>query len=292
MDDISIEVLADISGQLLGNQEFINSLSMQNTIESGGIIKQIYESIRRLLNTLTENGRYRNFVQDLEAKWRYAYRNTTTEQAVSNINTNPVFSIQTDINGNKYVNVDTDQNIFDGINSKDYNRIAKMYINDYLLGNTRLSDTGEAVIDTKSARKYTNPGKRQSNFIEKMKLTPELRNALEISKKTQVALPSKETSKYKSWGYYKFNFKLDNQNFSGVINIGIDSQGNRHFYEINNIKKTSGISETSPNRPTGFSVNNIPQSTQSVNSSTSTRYSMAGNKIQVNQLIRFIKMRR
>ena len=189
-----------------------------------------------------------------------------------------MFSIQTDINGNKYVNVDTDQNIFDDINSKDYNRIAKMYINDYLLGNTRLSDTGEAVIDTKSARKYTNPGKRQSNFIEKMKLTPELRNALEISKKTQVALPSKETSKYKSWGYYKFNFKLDNQNFSGVINIGIDSQGNRHFYEINNIKKTSGISETSPNRPTGFSVNNIPQSTQSVNSSTSTRYSMQENQ--------------
>ena len=149
-----------------------------------------------------------------------------------------------------------------------------MYINDYLRGNTKLADSSDVVIDTKSMRKYTNPGKRQSNFIEKMKLTPELKNALEISEKTQVALPSKDTSKYRSWEYYKFNFKLNNQNFSGIINIGIDSQGNRHFYEINNIKKTSGISETSPNRPTGFSVNNIPQSTQNVNSSTSTKYSM------------------
>lgn len=86
VDDVSSEVIADISGQLLGNQEFINSLTIQNTAESKSIIKTIYENIKRLLNTLTKNGRYRNFVQDLEIKWRDAYKTTTTEQAVSNLN--------------------------------------------------------------------------------------------------------------------------------------------------------------------------------------------------------------
>ena len=85
VDDVSSEVIADISGQLLGNQEFINSLTIQNTAESKSIIKTIYENIKRLLNTLTKNGRYRNFVQDLEIKWRNAYKTTTTEQAVSNL---------------------------------------------------------------------------------------------------------------------------------------------------------------------------------------------------------------
>ena len=91
-NDVNSEVLADISGQLLGNQEFINSLTMQNTQQSKNIIRQIYESIRRLLNTLTENGRYKNFVQDLETKWRDAYSTTTTEQAVNNLN-NTQYSI-------------------------------------------------------------------------------------------------------------------------------------------------------------------------------------------------------
>ena len=159
------------------------------------------------------------------------------EQAVSNLKNTTSFSIQTDVNGHKYVNIDTDQDIFDGIDSKDYNKMAKMYINDYLRGYTKLADTSEVVIDSKSARKYTNPGERQSKFIEKMKLTPELKNALKISEKIQDSLPTKDTSKYENWEYYKFNFKLDGQNFSGVVNIGIDSRGNKHFYEINKIKK-------------------------------------------------------
>ena len=278
-EDVSSEVLADISGQLLGNQDFINSLAMQNTAESKSIIKTIYEEIKRLLNTLTKDGRYRNFVQDLETKWREAYRTTTIEQAVNNLKNGTIFSIQTDINGNKYVNVDTDQNIFENIDIKEYNKIAKMYINDYLRGKTTLAENDSTIIDSKFASKYTNPGKKQPNFIEKMKLTPELKNVLKIAKKIKSKMPVKENSKYDSWEYYKFNFKIANQNFSGIVNIGIDKKGQKHFYEVNNIKKTSGISDISPNRPTGFSANTIPQSNKNVKSdNVSTKYSMQENQ--------------
>lgn len=201
------------------------------------------------------------------------------------MNNNNKFSIQTDSNGNKYVNVDTDQDIFEGIEIKDYNKIAKMYINDCLRGKTILSNTGNAIIDSKSANKYTNPGKRQTNFIEKMKLTPELKNILKISEKSHTGLPTKDTSKYDNWEYYKFNFRIGDQNFSGIVNIGIDSNGQKHFYEVNNIKKTSGISGISPNDPTGFSVNNISLSNNNVKSDTSsTKYSMQENKNNTQEL--------
>lgn len=50
------------------------------------------------------------------------------------------------------------------------------------------------------------------------------------------------------------------------------------MYEINDIKKTSGISETSLNWPTGLSIDKIPQSNNNVNSDTSpTKYSMQEN---------------
>ena len=234
-DDVSSEVIADISGQLFGNQEFINNLSLKKP----NIFKRIYNSIISLANKITGNSHEALFIKDLKNKWEAAYRNTTHEQAINSSNNTVSFSIQHDGNGNNYVNVDTHQNIFEGIKPKDYNKIAKMYINDYLKGETTLSNNDSAIIDSKSANKYTNPGKKQPNFIEKMQLTPELKNVLEISEKTNSSLPTKDTSKYSKWEYYKFNFTINGNNFNGVVNIGIDSKGVKHFYEVNNIKKTA-----------------------------------------------------
>ena len=93
-DQVTSEVVADISAQVLGNQEFINSLVMENTTQSKTIIRKIYDSIKRLVNTFTSEGRYKNFVQDLEQKWREAYRTITQEQAVSNLNNETKFATQ------------------------------------------------------------------------------------------------------------------------------------------------------------------------------------------------------
>ena len=213
-------------------------------------------------------------------KWEDAYYSN-----ISNLK-DKMFSIQQDSNGNKYVEVDTDQDIFEGVDEKDYNKIAKMYITDYLMGNTTLATDSNAIIDSRSARKYTNPGDRQRYFTEKMKLSPELKNVLAISEKISESLPTKESTKYSKWEYYKINFKINDQIFTGKVNIGVDTGGRKHFYEVNNIKKASGISGISPNYPTGFSANNIPQSNSNVNSDTSstTKYSIPINKNNTQEL--------
>ena len=277
---VNEEAVASILGEKLGNQEFINQL----TTERRSVAKVIYDSIVSILNKLNKLTGYKSekiYWTDVKNKFEKAYKNNDTNLVGQKSGTER-FSIQTDSAGNKFVNIDTDQDVFEGIEQKDYNKIAKMYINDYLLGKTQLSVSDEATIDSRSSRKYTNPGKKQPNFIEKMKLTPELKNVLKISKKVQSSSASKENSKYKTWEYYQFNFKLDNQYFTGVVNIGVDSNNNKHFYEVNKIKKTSGISETSPNRPTGFSKNNISDSKQNVKSDT--RYSMQNGEKNTQEL--------
>lgn len=108
----SEEVFADVCGQLFGNQEFINALETQNTEQSKSLIRQIYEAIKKLLNRLTVEGRYRNFVQDLEVRWRNAYRNTTMQQSINSLN-NQTNYMMTSINGmnnsvrvnNKYLDI-------------------------------------------------------------------------------------------------------------------------------------------------------------------------------------------
>ena len=141
-----------------------------------------------------------------------------------------------------------------------------MYIQDYLMGKTKLSNNDTTVIDRKSANKYTNPGKKQQNFNEKMQLTPELKNVLEIAQKDSTSRPLKSNSKYKNWEYYKVKFEINGKMFEGLINIGLDSNNNKHFYEINKIRETDDISRTSLNSSsTSLFKYSIPSSDGTVN---------------------------
>lgn len=69
-DEVSSEVLADISGQLFGNQEFINNLSTKQP----NIFKKIYNAIVSLANKITGNSKESLFIQDLKNKWEEAYK--------------------------------------------------------------------------------------------------------------------------------------------------------------------------------------------------------------------------
>ena len=80
-EDITPEVVADISGQLLGRQDFINSLSTENP----SLFKMIYDKIVELKNKLTGNSNYDNFVKDLAVKWERAYREANTQSSQQNL---------------------------------------------------------------------------------------------------------------------------------------------------------------------------------------------------------------
>lgn len=267
------EEVADTLAQKLGDQDFVNSLST----EKPTVFKRIYDWVVDKVNKITGNKIEKVYWEDIRNKFENAYRQTY--QGESN---QAKYSIQEDSSGNQYVRVDTDQDIFNGIDKKDYNKIAKMYIQDYLMGKTKLSDNDTAIIDRKSANKYTNPGKRQQNFDKKMKLTPELKNVLEIAQKDSSSLPIKNNSKYRNWEYYNFNFELSGKKFNGTVNIGIDSNGNKHFYEINKIKEVDDISGTSLNRSSAsLSNNSITPSQENVNTINKSMQNNENNTLNV-----------
>ena len=289
-NDVNSELLADISGQLLGNQEFINSLTIQNTQESKSIIRQIYESIRRLLNSLTENGRYRNFVQDLETMWREAYRTTTTEQAINNINNNTFYSIN--------------QNF-----ASEYDNWNKRNINGYfIIGKTSNAlksiglDERNIVIDKSKIMAIKNKHPEMTDNI--IKQIPNILENPTIILKSQsvsgrlvvfgdvvaadgkpvlVAMelnPAENNANVDK--IYKVASAYGRQNVKYIQNwlnnpnniLYIDSQKNRTINWLNGL----GLQLPVPLTNNGSSANNIPQSTQNVNSSTSTTYSMQENQ--------------
>ena len=285
----SEEVFADVCGQLFGNEEFIQSLETKNTIESKNIIKQVYELLKHLLNKLTSDGRYRNFVQDLETKWRNAYRNTTMQKAISNLNNDTKFSIQTDINGKKYVNVDTNQDIFTGKSLAEQTKIAKKYILDNFRQNGIDVNNEKINVTSKTANEYTHPKNQlpSATKTSKMKASTELNNLLSISEyKYSKPDDGRHPLAKDGWDYYETTFKVGDNLFTGLVNIG--KNGNKKtLYDITNIKRIDQNRGTSANAFStslvNSSIDNVPQSNTNVNTS-STKYSMQLNENNTQEL--------
>lgn len=285
----SEEVFADVCGQLFGNEEFIQSLETKNTVESKNIIKQVYELLKHLLNKLTSDGRYRNFVQDLETKWRNAYRNTTMQKAISNLNNDTKFSIQTDINGKKYVNVDTNQDIFTGKSLAEQTKIAKKYILDNFRQNGIDVNNEKINVTSKTANEYTHPKNQlpSATKTSKMKASTELNNLLSISEyKYSKPDDGRHPLAKDGWDYYETTFKVGDNLFTGLVNIG--KNGNKKtLYDITNIKRIDQNRGTSANAFStslvNSSIDNVPQSNTNVNTS-STKYSMQLNENNTQEL--------
>ena len=282
-NDVNSEVLADISGQLFGNQEFIDNLS----VEQPNIFRRIYNKIIELANKITGNSHEALFIRDLRNKWENAYRNTTTEQAVNNLNTNTVFSIQTDANGNRYVNVDTDQDIFAGKSLVEQNKIAKKYILDHFRGNELTYNNENINVNNKTATKYTNPQEKitRNNKNVKNRISTELDNLLSVSEKISESTDKKSHAFAKDgWEYYKTTFNIDGNYFTGILNIGKNGT-QKTLYDITNIKKTTqnGKLDNSSviSNKSSFYSNNITQSNDNVKL-PSAKYSMQENQNDTN----------
>ena len=295
-EDVSSEVLADISGQLLGNQEFINSLAMQNTAESKSIIKTIYEEIKRLLNTLTKDGRYRNFVQDLETKWREAYRTQN-----NNLHAN-MYSKQTLSDGTTYIQ--TEDNLF---TKPDGTPMTQREIFNSLVGKTIEFNDGIKATIIKSLpnnkdvynelfKRYptyqnVNNIKSVNNKINE-NIVELLENSDNISPNEPDYMNRHKKNKIKSFDTREVKLYDGNNAYNLTFSIAKLNDGTYVAYAKRNLAKdTDLLNKIKKEAPTSKSrgvlpyTNTIPQSNKNVKSdNVSTKYSIQNNNNNTQEL--------
>lgn len=280
-NDITSEVLADISGELFGNQEFINNL----VIKEPNTFKKLYDKIVGLANKITGNSKENLFIKALKNKWETAYRNTTTEQAVSNLNSGSKFLkgklisgedviVSDDINGTHPSKQIAEQNLKSMLGIK--------YLNSN--NNTEIS------IENKDIKKYLNDGyNNQKNMKLKKRISGNYGEILEIA---QID-PSKSQSNYKGtnrgkqgFDYYDVNLAYPvKDNRGNIINykyyesrLVVRKDNNNNFaYDLDGFKEKKGaaLDKISLSIVTGkpvsssFSIKNIPQSDVNVKQNSS-----------------------
>lgn len=283
-NDVSDEVVADVCGELFGNREFIQSVVEKKP----NIFKKILNNIRKLAEKIKGTGanEYVSFVEKLKTMWEDAYYSNR-----SNLK-DKMFSIQQDSKGNKYVEVDTNQDIFEGKSISEQVKIAKQYILDNFRENGIDINNENIKVTSKTANEYTHPKNQLPTTTKssKMKASTELDNLLLISNyKYSKPDDGRHPFAKDGWDYYETTFKVGDNLFNGLVNIA-KSENKKTLYDITNIKRIDQNRSTSANAFTTSLVNsvanNIPQSDNNVNSGTSsaTKYSIPINKNNTQEL--------
>lgn len=255
------EEVADTLAQKLGDQDFINSLN----VEKPNVFKRIYNWVVDKVNKITGNRFEKVYWEDIKNKFESAYRQDY--QGKSNSNR---FSIQTDSNGNKFVKIDTNQDIFKGKTLSEQTKIAKQYILDKFRDKGLKLDNENVKITSKTANEYTHPKKQLPYKTKqaKIKASTELDNMLNIS---DYQYSSNDDGRHRfakdGWDYYKTVFEVDGVKFEGLVNVA-KSGDKKTFYDVTNIKR---ISQNRSALDKSFSTsltnsnNSIPTSNDNVN---------------------------
>lgn len=287
--EIDEEVLADISGQLFGNQEFINNLSMQEP----SLFKKIYNKIIEWANKLTGNTREALFMRDLKNKWETAYRNSTKQNANNNLSNEIKLSKKI---GGYYPNIETATADIGKFGISDYNNLkeVKQKIYDYYkegyISNEQISkpitniDTGlkieiwkNGINETFGNEKYY---KSLSDDNKKIKLAT-MDSLAKMIKYGEVrnAQAKNYHNNNSTATYYYLEHPITIDGIKYMVNMDIRKVPNyngRFYIHSVDTKKigTPGTSKKSPLTVPTY-VNNISQSNSNVKSDTSsTKYSM------------------
>lgn len=264
--EITEEALSDVSAQLFGTQDFINNIAQNNP----NIFQRIYSEIKYLWHQFRGYKNQNQFVEDLYYKWTQAYNRK------NRLNDNSNYSIQADNNGNKYVQIDTDQDIFKGKSLSEQTKIAKRYILDNFREKGINLDNENIKITMKTANEYTHPKNKLPAITKesKIKASTELDNLLNVS---EYQYSTEDDGRHPfakdGWDYYKTTFEVNGLKFEGLINIA-KSGNKKTLYDVTKIKR---ISQNYSASDKSFSVsltnsnNSIPPSNKDVNT---TKYSM------------------
>lgn len=161
------------------------------------------------------------------------------QKSIAEYNNKAQYSIQTDSNGKKYVNVDTDQHIFEGVEPKEYHKIARKYILENFRGKIIGENESRAFVNKRSAEEYAYPAnKRQESDIKsaKMKSSTELDNLMSTSQFVEhTDDDGRHPDATGGWDWYSVDFVVDGQPFNGTISVKNTDNG-RVFYDMTKIR--------------------------------------------------------
>ncbi len=277
------EVVAHETEILLGNEQFIDKIAKEKPNEFLGLVKKIFTLNKAFKQSGMAKAEYKQ-LQKAERLYLAAAEKAGNARLLGQVQalreeeeevaqttdggTMPKFSLK-EIEGETVVVIDTDQDIFEGVeDAKELRKIAREYIMSHFRENAYNTNDNKSVIFTrKGAKKITN-----TEYPVKIKISTELDNFIKAAEYSHTAQNEKNSNpEFDCYDYYNVKFILDGRDFAATINVGINNQeGFGVFYEVSNIKETShnsfGNDKVASPASNDISTNSIRKQNEKVNS--------------------------
>lgn len=247
------EIVADYAQRMMDDPAKFAEVANDNPNLARRLLNTLHNLIVRVKSAL---GNEAARLERIEAEWRRAlsaaqHTVAKAQQTVETANTSTTadapsvaaaYSIKTAGDGSKYVEIDTDQHLFDNAPKKSYAAIARRVLLDRFAGQTLpLGENDLARLEANQTGEYAYPRKQyeihSAEYAAKMRAATELDNLLETAEYSHWA---KDTKNHKEatlgFDYYKTKFVVDGHSFEGLVNIA-NSESGRIFYDITKIEE-------------------------------------------------------
>lgn len=234
---IQKELVAELVGDYLFSDEgFVKKLSVENR----NLFQKIWDEVKYLCRVVTAGSKEARQLATLEKRFAELYRaetkNPTGDGGVR-------YSLNAFEDGKRFVDVQMDPHVFDGMTVADMNRAAKSILMKKFAGKVIGLDN-QAFVNGDSVNEYLHPSKAIEGDVRKAKLTAagELDNLLDAGE----ALPNEPDGRDGhvhpdaiDFSYYKTIFKVGNEYFEGIVNIKNIKRGKllKDVTKIRNITK-------------------------------------------------------
>ncbi|MBQ8254951.1 MAG: hypothetical protein IJY94_05545, partial [Clostridia bacterium] len=234
--DIDAELTADLVGDyLFTDADFVNNLSANHR----NVFQKIYDEVKYLCKIATAGSKEARQLEKVKKTFEDAFRaetkNTAQEGGVR-------YSLNEFEDGQRFVSVETDQNLFDNLSTKEQTDLATKIIKERYQGKV-IGIDNRAFVNGKTADEYTHPAKHLDSDIyeAKMRASTELDNLMDAGFNFRNDSDGKFGHTHSDvtggFDYFDAIFKVGGEYYQGVINIKNINRGKllKDITQIRNI---------------------------------------------------------
>lgn len=280
-DEALDEAAANYAGEMIANTDVLNEFIRRHS-EDRTLLEKLRDAIREIVGKLT--GKAKQQAQTAEGLLQQAFeaaaqnsKNAATEGGVR-------YSLNEFADGKRFVDVQTEQSQFDGLDDKQKTKRAIQVIKEKFAGKV-IGIDNRVFVNGRSAAEYGHPSKNISSDIRdvKMRASTELDNLIDAGTNFRTAPDGKDGHVHPNavgdFQYFDTTFKVGNEYYKGTVNIEPVSKGLllKDITKIENI--TQDISSSYGQNPKSTflrdaSINSIRTDGENVNGD----YSLKGTE--------------
>ncbi len=193
--------------------------------------------------------------------------------------------------GRKYVEVDTDQQIFEGVDIKDYPKLIVRYITQRFRGKV-IGTQNRAYVDKRAANEFAHPANHSLNekiYEAKARTATELDNLMDAGRYIgHFEDNGRHADALGGWDRYEAIVKVNDAFYEGQINIMILGDGRRRFHDFTKIRDVSAaLQDRNALRRDNVSDNSISKTAE--NSNTNKNFSLKNVDTDMTEMQRVVE---